>query len=46
MNAFDLFLQYFFGGMILTTIVMLVYALIKEAIADFHYYKQKYFDKK
>lgn len=46
MNVFDIFLQYLFGGMMLSTIVLLVYAVIKESISDFKYYRDKYFNKK
>lgn len=46
MNAFDIFLQYLFGGMLITTVLMLIYAVIKESISDFRYYRDKYFNKK
>jgi hypothetical protein len=46
MNVFDIFLQYLFGGMLITTVLMLVYAVIKELISDFIYYRDKYFNKK
>lgn len=37
-----LFFEYLFGGMILTTIGLLIYALIVECISDFKYYVNKF----
>lgn len=41
----ETYLQYLFGGMLFITIGMFVYALIKESISEFKYYKAKYFKK-